>query len=438
VKGSDCPWFVCPVNRETGRSCMGELRSSVKPFDISKREVWDAYLKVKANKGAPGVDGCTLEAFEKDLKDNLYKIWNRMSSGTYFPPPVRAVEIPKPHGNGVRILGVPTVADRIAQTVVARHLEQRVEPVFHPDSYGYRPGRSQLDAITACRQRCWKKDWVVDLDIQKFFDSVPWDLMVKAVAAHTDAPWVLLYVKRWLAAPLQRPDGTLAERDRGTPQGSAVSPVLANLFLHYAFDAWMAREFPDVTFERYVDDAVVHCVTERQAHMLVQAIGERMVEVGLRLHPDKTKVVYCKGGRRAGSYPTTSFTFLGFTFQARGARDKNGEIFTSFLPAVSKDALKRMSSEVRSWRIHVRTGHTFAELAREINPVVRGWMQYYGAFYKTALYPMLRRINYYLMRWVRKKYRKVRTFKKFHKRWKQVTAAWPNLFAHWKWVQSIW
>jgi RNA-directed DNA polymerase len=418
---------------------MDELKSSVKSFDISKREVWEAYLKVKANKGAPGVDGCTLEDFEKDLKRNLYKIWNRMSSGTYFPPPVRAVEIPKPHGNGTRTLGVPTVADRIAQTVVARHLEQRVEPLFHPDSYGFRPGRSQLDAVAACRQRCWKKDWVVDLDIQKFFDSVPWDLMVKAVEAHTDARWALLYVTRWLAAPLQYSDGSLVERNRGTPQGSAVSPVLANLFLHYAFDAWMARRFPDVAFERYVDDVVVHCVTERQARMLVEAIGERMVEVGLRLHPDKTRVVYCKGGkRRTQDYPITSFTFLGFTFRARGALDRNGKMFTSFLPAVSKDAQKRMSSEVRSWRIHLRTGHTFAELAREFNPVVRGWMQYYGAFYKTALYPLLRRINYYLMRWVRKKYRKVRTFKKFHKRWKQVTAAWPNLFAHWMWVHSIW
>jgi RNA-directed DNA polymerase len=415
---------------------MDGLKSSVKPFEISKREVWEAYLKVKANKGAPGVDGCTIEEFEKDLKGNLAKIWNRMSSGTYFPPPVLAVDIPKP--GGTRTLGVPTVADRIAQTVVARHLEQRVEPLFHQDSYGYRPGRSALDAVAACRVRCWKKDWVVDLDIQKFFDSVPWDLMVKAVEAHIDARWVLLYVKRWLASPVQRSDGTLQQRDRGTPQGSAVSPVLANLFLHYAFDMWMARTFPDVTFERYVDDAVVHCGSERQAQLLVEAIGERMVEVGLRLHPDKTKVVYCKGGRRGGTYPNTSFTFLGFTFQARAARSKAGEIFTSFLPAVSKEALKKMSAQLRSWRLHLRTGRTFAELAREINPVVRGWMQYYGAFYHTALYSLLRRINYYLMRWVRKKYRKVRTFKKFHKRWNQVTAAWPNLFAHWTWVHAIW
>ena len=290
---------------------MDELKSSGKPFDISKREVWEAYEKVKANKGAPGADGCSIEDFGKDLKNNLYKIWNRMSSGSYFPPPVLAVEIPKPHGGGTRILGVPTVADRIAQTVAARRLEKKVEPVFHPDSYGYRPARSALDAVGRCRERCWRYDWVIDLDIQKFFDSVPWHLIVKAVEAHTDVPWVVLYVKRWLAAPVRLPDGTLAKRDRGTPQGSAISPVLANLFMHYAFDAWMAREFPAVPFERYADDAVVHCKSERQARYVRQAIADRMAEVGLRLHPGKTKIVYCKDSNRRGSYEHTAFTFLG-------------------------------------------------------------------------------------------------------------------------------
>jgi group II intron reverse transcriptase/maturase len=232
-----------------------------KSFGISKQEVWEAYERVKANKGAPGVDKCSIEDFESDLKNNLYKIWNRLSSGSYFPPPVRAVEIPKADG-GTRILGVPTVADRIAQTVVARRLEAKVEPIFHPDSYGYRPGRSALDAVAACRQRCWKTNWVVDLDIQKFFDSVPWDLVVKVVEANTDLAWVVLYVRRWLEAPLRLPDGTLQQRDRGTPQGSAVSPVLANLFLHYAFDVWMAREFPTITFERYVDDGVPRTLKE--------------------------------------------------------------------------------------------------------------------------------------------------------------------------------
>ena len=277
---------------------MDEPKSSGKPFDISKREVWEAWERVKANKGAPGVDGCSIGDFEKDLKNNLYKIWNRMSSGSYFPPPVRAVEIPKSHGGGTRILGVPAVADRIAQTVAARRLEAKVELIFHPDSYGYRPGRSALHAVDTCRRRCWKTDWVIDLDIQKFSGSVRWDLVVKAVEANTCLPWVVLYVKRWLQAPLQLPDGTLQKRDRGTPQGSAISPVLANLFLHYAFDLWMTREFPAVTFERYVDDAVVHCKSETQARAVVAAIAERMEQVGLRLHPGKTRIVCVPRARK--------------------------------------------------------------------------------------------------------------------------------------------
>jgi len=417
---------------------MSELKSSGKPFEISRNEVWEAYRHVRANRGAPGVDDVTLAEFEKDLKGNLYKIWNRMSSGSYFPPPVKAVEIPKPHGGGTRTLGVPTVADRIAQTVVARRLEVKVEPIFHPDSYGYRPNRSALDAVAACRQRCWRYDWVVDLDVEKFFDSVPWDLLVKAVEAHAAEPWVVLYVKRWLAAPLQRPDGTLQQRERGTPQGSSVSPVLANLFMHYAFDAWMVREYPTIRFERYADDAVVHCATERQAHRLVEAIGNRMAEVGLRLHPTKTRIVYCKDGKRRLDYEHTEFTFLGFTFRAHGARGRNGEIFTSFLPAISKDALKQVSRTVRRWRLHLRTGHTLAELAVRINPIVRGWMQYYGAFYRSALHPLLQRINAYLMRWLRRNHRRLRPFNAAKACWQRITSQQPRLFAHWAWVAVIW
>jgi RNA-directed DNA polymerase len=416
---------------------MGKLKVSGKPFDISKQEVWEAYEKVKANKGAPGVDGCSIDEFEKDLKNNLYKIWNRMTSGSYFPPPVLAVEIPKPHGGGTRILGVPTVSDRIAQTVAARRLEEKVEPIFHPDSYGYRPARSALDAVGRCRERCWRYDWLIDLDIQKFFDSVPWHLVVRAVEAHTDVPWVVLYVKRWLAAPVRLADGTLAERDRGTPQGSAISPVLANLFMHYAFDVWMAREFPTVPFERYADDAVVHCKSERQARHVRQAIADRMAEVGLRLHPDKTKIVYCKDSNRQGSYEHTAFTFLGFTFRQRRARNRQGKSFSNFLPAISKDALNKISAAVRSWRLHLRTGHTFKDLARRINPIVAGWMQYYGAFYRSALSPLLQRINAYLMRWIRKKYKRLRGKKKARECWQGITGRYPVMFAHWKWVPSV-
>jgi group II intron reverse transcriptase/maturase len=416
---------------------VSKLKSPGKPFEISKWAVQEAWEKVKANKGAPGVNEVSIEAFEADLHSNLYKVWNRMSSGSYFPPPVRAVEIPKPHGGGTRMLGIPTVADRVAQTVVAEELKSRAETLFHDDSYGYRPGRSAVHAVEACRQRCWKTDWVIDLDIQKFFDSVSWDLMLKAVQANTDLPWVMLYVRRWLQAPVALPDGTLQQRDRGTPQGSPVSPVLANLFLHYAFDAWMDREFPTVRFERYVDDAVVHCVSERQAHRVLAALQDRMGEVGLRLHPDKTRIVYCKDGKRRGDCVHTSFTFLGFTFRQRGVRDKNGSMFVSFMPAISRDALKKVGREVRSWRLHHRTGHTFAGLADKINPIVRGWMNYYGAFYRSALYPLLTRINAYLMRWVRNKYRRFRGRKEFKPAWSRVTKQYPRFFAHWAWTTAV-
>jgi RNA-directed DNA polymerase len=420
---------------------MSELKSPGKPFEISKWTVKQAWEKVKANKGAPGVDEVSIEAFEADLQNNLYKVWNRMSSGSYFPPPVRAVEIPKPHGAGTRMLGVPTVADRVAQTVVALQLQPRMESIFHDDSYGYRPGRSAIDAVGVCRQRCWKTDWVIDLDIQKFFDSVSWDLMLKAVAANTDLPWVMLYVCRWLAAPVQLPDGTLAQRDRGTPQGSPVSPVLANLFLHYAFDMWMAREFPAVRFERYVDDAVVHCVSERQARRVLAELQDRMAEVGLRLHPDKTRIVYCKDQRRQGSHEHTSFTFLGFTFRQRGVRAQDGRMFVGFGPAISRDALTKIGRQLRSWRLHHCTGLSFHDLARWINPIVRGWMQYYGAFYPSALYPLLMRINAYLMRWVRTKYRRFKGRWAFQRGWQWVTETYPRLFAHWKWttmVPNVW
>jgi RNA-directed DNA polymerase len=409
-------------------------RSDVaKPFDISKWVVWEAYRQVKANRGAAGVDEESIAEFEGDLKGNLYKLWNRMSSGTYFPPPVLAVQIPKAGGNGVRVLGVPTVSDRIAQTVVRLYLEPEVEPMFHPDSYGYRPGRSALDAVEACRRRCWNRDWVIDLDIRAFFDSLDHELILKAVAAHTRRRWILLYLRRWLTAPLQRQDGTLVQRDRGTPQGSAISPLLANLFLHYAFDSWLATQFPAVSFERYADDAVVHCVSKAQAEQVLGAIEDRMAQVGLEVHPGKTRIVYCKDDTRRGRHEHERFTFLGYTFRPRLAKSKRGNFFVSFLPAVSDDAKKAIGKQIRRWRINLRSDKTITDFARSINPVVQGWINYYGRFYKSRLYPVLRRINAYLLRWATRKYKRLRGHLLRAVRWLQnVARREPALFAHWR------
>jgi RNA-directed DNA polymerase len=409
-------------------------RPDEKSFVIPRLMVWEAWRQVKANKGAPGVDGQDVDQFEADLRGNLYKIWNRMSSGSYFPPPVKAVQIPKPHGGGVRMLGVPTIADRVAQTVVAMHLGERADDRFHPDSYGYRPNKSAHDALATCRQRCWKYDWVIDLDVQKFFDEVPWDLVLRAVQAVSDASWVLLYVKRWLAAPLKHPDGFLEQRSRGTPQGSAVSPVLANLFMHYAFDSWMVREFPGCPWERYADDAVVHCTSRAQAEVVLGRIAARMSEVGLRLHPDKTRIVYCKDGQRRAEHEHVSFTFLGYAFRARGARSK-GQNFTGFLPAISPEALKAKSQVLRRMRIHRRTDLTLDELARWLNPIIAGWMHYYGRYYRTAVRPLLQRVNFYLRRWTARKYKRLRTHKRFE-RWRTgLISREPGLFAHWRWIR---
>jgi RNA-directed DNA polymerase len=313
------------------------------------------------------------------------------------------------------------------------YLEPAVEPMFHPDSYGYRPGRSALDAVGACRKRCWKFDWVIDLDIRKFFDSVPHDLILRAVAHHTDQKWILLYVTRWLQAPLAQPDGTLVARDRGTPQGSAISPLLANLFMHYAFDRWMASEFPSVPFERYCDDAVVHCGSQRQAYLVRDAIAARLADVGLELHPDKTCIVYCKDNTRRGDYTHTAFTFLGYTFRPRLAKGARGRHFVGFLPAVSRDAITAMGRDIRFWRIGRRSDLGINGLAQMINSIVRGWINYYGRFYKSMLYPLLQRINEHLVRWACRKY------KRLHRRPRRARALLgkiarqhPYLFAHWR------
>src|SRR6266566_699512 len=393
--------------------------------------IWAAWLKVKSNGGAAGADGVTIEQFEESLKDNLYRLWNRMSSGSYFPGPVRAVEIPKK--GGTRVLGIPNVIDRVAQTAAVLALEPDVEKVFHDDSYGYRPGRSPEDAVRVCRQRCFQRDWVVDLDVKAFFDSVPWDLMLKAVACHTTQKWVMLYVERWLKAPMLMPDGTLTHRVKGTPQGGPISPLIANIFLHYGFDTWMTRQFPAVGFERFADDVVVHCGSERQARQIREAIGRRFAEIGLLMHPDKTKIVYCKDSRRRGEYLHTSFTFCGYMFRPRKAFDKRGKrVFTGFLPAVAPDKLTDMSRRAASWRLHRRITWTLDDLADEVNPVLRGWLNYFTVFYPSAVTPIGKRMDRHLVRWARWKYKRLKRSGTRARAWlKGVRKRAPDLFAHW-------
>lgn len=404
-----------------------------KPFDVPKRLVWEAYKRVKANRGAAGVDGQSLADFEKDLGSNLYKVWNRMASGSYFPPPVRLVEIPK-GGGGTRPLGIPTVGDRIAQTAVKMVLEPLVEPCFHEDSYGYRPGKSAHDALGAARKRCWCADWVIDLDIKGFFDNLDHDLVLKAVAHHTDNPWIRLYIARWLRAAVEMQDGTRVERTKGTPQGGVISPLLANLFMHYAFDTWMARTLPRVRFERYADDAVVHCMSEAQARYVLEAIRRRLATCGLELHPHKTKIVYCKDDDRREEHDHVSFDFLGYTFQPRRARNRYGKFFVSFLPAVSTEAAKDVRKTIREWRMaSTRNNQSLEDLAQLVNPVVRGWTHYYGRFYRSRWKQVLRHLDRALVAWACRKHRRFRRRERAATHWLgRIAQRDPNLFAHWQ------
>jgi RNA-directed DNA polymerase len=402
-----------------------------KPYDIPKQTVWEAFQRVKANKGAAGVDEETIGEFEKDLKGNLYKIWNRMSSGSYFPPAVKAVEIPKKSG-GVRILGIPTVADRVAQMVVKMHFEPKVEPIFAADSYGYRPGKSAIDALRITRERCWRYDWVIELDIRKLFDRIDHGLLMKAVRKHTDSPWEILYIERWLKAPFQMQDGSLVERTMGTPQGGVVSPVLANLFMHYAFDEWMKREHPNNPWARYADDGVIHCRTQKEAESLLIDLGERFKQCKLELNTEKTRIVYCKDDDRRGNYPETSFDFLGYTFRPRRSKNRWGKCFINFSPAVSNAASKAMRQKIQGWRIHLKSDVGIDDLSRMFNPVERGWINYYGRFYKSQLYSVLRHIDGDLILWARRKYKKLTSRKRGSTWLGRLARNRPELFAHWQ------
>ncbi|GAC1440766.1 MAG: group II intron reverse transcriptase/maturase [Terriglobales bacterium] len=407
--------------------------SATKPFAIDKWLVYEAYQAVKANAGSAGVDKQSIADFETDLKGNLYRIWNRLSSGSYFPPPVKAVAIPKKTG-GERILGVPTVADRVAQMVAKRVIEPGIEAKFLPDSYGYRPGKSALDAVGITRERCWKYDWVLEFDIKGLFDNIDHSLLLKALDKNVECEWAMLYIKRWLTAPLQLADGTLVERDRGTPQGGVISPVLANLFLHYTFDVWMSKYYSGIPWCRYADDGLAHCRTEQEALALREALDARFAQCGLRMHPDKTKIVYCKDGSRKKKYPNTQFDFLGYTFRPRTVKNsKRNSMFVSFTPAVSNKAVKTMRQATRKLNFRNRTQLSLADISRLHNPVLRGWLEYYGKFSRSAMYPVFRHFNKTLVAWAMKKYQRLNGHKIRASRFlEQLAEKQPYLFIHWQ------
>lgn len=401
-----------------------------KAYHISKGMVKEAWKRVKANKGGAGIDEETIEAFEEKLEDRLYKIWNRMSSGSYFPPPVLTVEIPKA-GGGKRKLGIPTVGDRVAQMVVKMQLEPKIEPLFHENSYGYRPFRSAIEAVGKARQRCWDYDWALDLDIRGFFDNIPHDLVMKAVSKHAKEKWVELYIERWLKAPAQDEQGNQSKREKGTPQGGVISPLLANLFLHYAFDRWMKEHHPEAPFERYADDIIVHGRSLAQMQKLKERISQRLLECGLELHPEKTKIVYCKDGKRRRKHEHEKFTFLGYEFRPREADGKRGR-FLSFLPAISTEATKAIREEIQGWKLHRKSDKSLRELSQLINPRVRGWMQYFGQYYRSKLYQVFLPLEGALIRWACRKYKKLQRHYGRASSWlRRISRRAPTLFAHW-------
>lgn len=402
-----------------------------KQYSISKNTVAKAYKAVKRNGGSAGIDGISIKEYDKAWQDNLYKLWNRMGSGTYFPKPVLAVEIPKKNG-GVRVLGVPTVEDRVAQMVATMYIEPRLEKIFHENSYGYRPNKSAIDAVGKARERCWRYDYVIDLDIKGLFDNIDHELLMKAVERHINEKWILLYIRRWLTVPFVTKDGTKTERTSGTPQGGVISPLLANLFMHYAFDEWMRRKYPHCPFERYADDTVVHCKTEAQAKYILSKIRERMEQCKLALHPEKTKIVYCKDEDRKGKYDCTEFDFLGYTFKERILKDKNGRIRYNFTPAVSKKACQSLKEKVKAMKLHMKSGSKIEMIAEELNPVVRGWMNYFGKFCKSEMRNTLQVIQRRLVKWAMCKYKRFRGRRKQAEMWlRAVKRREPQMFAHW-------
>ena len=405
------------------------MEVKAKPISISKRLVYESYLEVSRNKGTSGIDGQSLEDFDKNLGKNLYKIWNRLSSGSYTPMPVKEVKIPKRTG-GERPLGIPTVTDRIAQTVIKKLIEPRLERIFHKDSYGYRPKRSAHEALKQCRSRCWQTNWVIDLDIKSYFDEINHELLIKALEKVIREKWIRVYITRWLKAGVVRSCG-LAERTKGTPQGGVISPLLANLFLHYAFDKWMEKKYSSVNFERYADDIIIHTRNKEESEQLLGEIKERFAECKLEIHPAKSKIVYCKDSKRTGDYPNYSFDFLGFTFRARLAANKKGMYYVGFLPGISNTAATTIRREMRKWKVQDRVYASLEEVAEFINPRVRGWINYFQIFNKRDLHKIFQVLHFRLLKWIRSKYKTLKSKKQSVRWFKHQRNQQPNLFAHW-------
>ena len=403
-----------------------------KSVPISKRMVYNSYLKVIAKQGGAGIDRQSIDMFNENLSGNLYKLWNRMTSGSYFPPPVRTVFIPKKQG-GTRPLGIPTVSDRIAQGVVKDHLEPELEKHFHPSSFGYRPGRSAHDALRQCQGNCVRYAWVIDVDIKGFFDNISHDLMMQLLQQHTQEKWVLLYAERWLKAGVEQQDGSIAPRTKGTPQGGVASPLFANIYLHHAFDKWMDELNPGNPFERYADDIVIHCSSKEEAEQLLEKLKIRMQQYGLELHPEKTKIVYCQNYLRKEKHDNNSFTFLSYSFQPRTVQDKFGRSnrFLMFKAAISQQAktnIRTTLREILRTRWSERSLEWFAE---RLNPKIRGWLNYYTKFSRYEVYDVFYYLNQRIQKWIANKY-KIRGSRKVRVKYQMIQAAHPELFYHWR------
>ena len=410
------------------------LWNETKSIPVSREMIWAAYKKVSANKGSAGVDQISMEEFDADRSKHLYKLWNRMASGSYFPPPVKEVEIPKKDGK-IRKLGIPTIADRIGQMAIKDYLEPRFEKIFSSNSYGYRPNRNAHQALEQVRNNCRKTDWVIDLDIKGFFDNIDHRKLLLALEKHVTEKWCLMYIKRWLTAPVQKKSGELVQKQgKGTPQGGVISPLLANLFLHYAMDKWLELKHPAVEFARYADDAILHCRSKTHAEQTLNAVRERMKDCGLELHPEKTKLVYCKDYRRRDNYPVVKFDFLGYSFQPRTTKSrKTGKLFLGYDCAISISSKKRIADKMEELNIVGLTHKSIVGVAQFLNPYIRGWVNYYGKFRKSAMNSIFQWLNKRLIRWARKRYKRYKTSIKRAFQWfTRVREQFPGLFYHWQ------